>query len=145
MKLYKKQNIHFLFNSSEDVGNIRLIGVPDIVAERFYLETPDINKALKNVDDKKVNVLLDHRPSSFRENSQRGLIDLQLSGHTHGGMLPILESIVAKFNNGFVAGRYENNGSTLYLSNGTGIWNGFSLRLLHDSEITAILLTPRPK
>lgn len=143
MELYQKQNIHFLFNSSEDIGNIRLIGVPDIVAERFYLETPDMKKALKNVDNKKVNILLDHRPSSFRENSQRDLIDLQLSGHTHGGMLPILESIVAKFNNGFVAGRYENNGATLYLSNGTGIWNGFSLRLLHDSEITVILLMPK--
>ncbi|MCX8131402.1 MAG: metallophosphoesterase [Clostridia bacterium] len=41
---------------------------------------------IKNVDANNFLLLLDHQPSKLQENSRAG-IDLQLSGHTHGGQI----------------------------------------------------------
>jgi len=46
-------------------------------------------------------------------------------------------------NNGFVSGRYKVGDMTLYVSNGTGLWPGFALRLGRPPEITRI--TPRAR
>ena len=56
-------------------------------------------------------------------------------------MIPILKQLVALFNSGFVSGRYQVGDMVLYVSNGTGIWSGFSLRIFTPSEITLIRLT----
>ncbi|MGO3058191.1 MAG: metallophosphoesterase, partial [Halomonas sp.] len=66
--------------------------------------------------------------------------DLQLSGHTHGGMIWGFDRIVALANNGFVSGFYDVDGMTLYVNNGTGLWPGFALRLGKPSELTRITL-----
>lgn len=67
-------------------------------------------------------------------------IALQLSGHTHGGMVLGLDRLVARANNGFVSGRYGIGGMTLYVNNGTALWPGFALRLGVPSELTRITL-----
>ena len=67
-------------------------------------------------------------------------VALQLSGHTHGGMIIGLDRVVARANNGVVSGRYEVNGMTLYLNNGTALWPGFALRLGVPAELTRITL-----
>lgn len=41
---------------------------------------------LKNIDKNKYVVMLDHQPVAFEENEKNG-VDLQLSGHTHGGQI----------------------------------------------------------
>jgi predicted MPP superfamily phosphohydrolase len=48
--------------------------------------------------------------------------------------------VVARANNGFVSGRYQIGGMTLYVNNGTGIWPGFALRIGVPSELTRITL-----
>jgi predicted MPP superfamily phosphohydrolase len=55
-------------------------------------------------------------------------------------MLLGLDRLVARANAGFVSGRYEVGVMTLYVSNGTGLWPGFALRLGVPSEITLITL-----
>ncbi len=65
---------------------------------------------------------------------------LQLSGHTHGGMILGLDRLVARANGGFVSGAYDVDGMTLYVNNGTGLWPGFALRLGRPSELTRITL-----
>ncbi len=64
---------------------------------------------------------------------------LQLSGHTHGGMIPILNMIVSLSNDGYLSGRFS-RGDELYVTNGTFIWNGFPFRLFCPGEITLITL-----
>ena len=51
-------------------------------------------------------------------------------------MIRGLDMLVARGNNGFVSGRYQVGGMTLYVSNGTGLWPGFALRLGVPAEIT---------
>jgi predicted MPP superfamily phosphohydrolase len=35
------------------------------------------------------------------------------------------------------------NGMSLYVSNGTGLWNGLAIRIGRPSEITQIVLAPK--
>jgi predicted MPP superfamily phosphohydrolase len=84
-------------------------------------------------------VLLDHQPRNAAQAAARG-VALQLSGHTHGGMILGLDRLVARANNGFVSGRYTVDGMTLYVNNGTALWPGFALRLGRPSELTRITL-----
>ena len=67
---------------------------------------------------------------------------LQLSGHTHGGMIKGLDKLIAKANGGFVSGLYQIGALQLYVSNGTGLWNGFPIRLGVPAEITEFVLHP---
>jgi predicted MPP superfamily phosphohydrolase len=84
-------------------------------------------------------LLLDHQPRNAAQAASRG-VALQLSGHTHGGMILGLDRLVARANNGFVSGRYTVGGMTLYVNNGTALWPGFALRLGRPSELTRITL-----
>lgn len=106
---------------------------------RFGLEQPDIHLALAGAPDDAPVILLDHQPRFARANAAAG-VDLQLSGHTHGGMIIGFDRIVARFNEGFVFGLYPVDDMTLYLSNGTGLWMGFALRLGTSPEITELTL-----
>ena len=67
-------------------------------------------------------------------------MDLQLSGHTHGGHLFFLKWLIASFNGGLLEGLFDIDGMKLYVSPGTGLWPGFSTRLGVSSEITRIIL-----
>ena len=67
-------------------------------------------------------------------------VALQLSGHTHGGLIWGIDRLAARANAGFVSGRYDVDGMTLYVNNGTALWPGFALRLGRPSELTRITL-----
>ena len=87
--------------------NIAVAGVADLAAGRFAnAEAPDAQKALAGVPESVTKIMLDHQPSAAKRNAAAGA-DLQLSGHTHGGMVPGLSAVVRKFNGGFVNGWYD--------------------------------------
>ena len=97
----------------------------------------DLPAALDGRDPARPVILLAHDPSTFKEAARRG-VDLQLSGHTHGGQIfpfGLLVRLVIPF----VAGLYERHGSLLYVSRGTGFW-GPPMRLLAPAEITELVL-----
>ena len=123
---------------------IAFAGVPDPAAARFHLPLPDLDTALSGIPPGMPVILLEHRPKEAKESAEKG-VSLQLSGHTHGGMIPVLKQLVALFNGGFVSGRYQVGNMVLYVSNGTGIWSGFSLRIFTPSEITVIRLIKIPE
>lgn len=126
-------NSHIVMTRGTDT--LVFAGVTDRSAPRYGQAGPDMDAALRDCADGACVVLLDHQPGDARTAAERG-IALQLSGHTHGGMLPGLDRLVARGNNGFVSGRYTVGGMVLYVSNGTGLWPGFALRLGIPSEIT---------
>jgi len=82
--------------------------------------------------------LMAHQPRSFKEAAGLG-VDLQLSGHTHGGQIYPFNYIVALFEP-YLAGLYKKGDSQLYVSRGTGYW-GPPMRLGAPAEITEITLT----
>lgn len=125
-------------------GSARLVlaGVTDFSAPSVGEAGPDLDAALEGAPAGVPVVLLDHQPREARGAAARG-VALQLSGHTHGGMIRVLDRFVARANNGHASGRYTVGGMTLYVSNGTGLWPGFALRLGVPPEITRITLRAR--
>ncbi len=97
----------------------------------------DLGRALAGRDPARPLILLAHDPSTFSRASRLG-VDLQLSGHTHGGQIWPFGWMV-RLAVRFVAGLYERNGSRLYVSRGTGFW-GPPMRLGAPAEITEIAL-----
>jgi predicted MPP superfamily phosphohydrolase len=130
-------NAHALLTRGE--ARIVLAGVTDLSAPGHGQAGPDLAAALAGAPEDAPVILLDHQPRRARQAAARG-VALQLSGHTHGGMILGLDRLVARGNAGFVSGRYEVDGMTLYVSNGTGLWPGFALRLGRPSELTRITL-----
>ena len=114
-------------------------GVTDLAALRFPdFPNPDVRGVAESASVRPL-VLLSHQPKLAVEAAQCG-VALQLSGHTHGGMLPGLSSLVSASNRGFVSGMYKVGAMHLYVSNGTGIWSGFPIRLWCPPEIAVITL-----
>lgn len=120
-------------------GAVVLAGVTDPVAGIMGREKPDIRKALAGAPEKGVRILASHQPRLAPEAAAHG-VDLQVSGHTHGGMIAGIDRLVARFNEGFVSGLYTVGEMKLYVSNGAGIWNGFPIRIGVPSEIVLIRL-----
>ena len=140
MEFFSGLGLRMLENSHVRLPvGIYLAGVTDPAAQAANEALPDLEKALQGIPADAFVLLLAHRPAQA-ESAARSGVSLQLSGHTHGGMIRGMDWIVARFNDGFVSGLYEVNGMKLYVSNGTGIWNGFPVRLGRESEITLITL-----
>jgi len=97
----------------------------------------DLDAALGGRNPERPLVLLAHDPSTFKRASTLG-IDLQISGHTHGGQIWPFQYFV-RLAVPFVAGRYSRHGAELYVSRGTGFW-GPPMRLFAPAEITELTL-----
>jgi uncharacterized protein len=134
-------NAHAVIARGSDA--LVVAGVTDPSARGAGRPLPDLAGALDGCPPGAPIVLLEHEPGRARQSARRG-VALQLSGHTHGGMILGLDRLVARGNGGFVSGRYAVGGMTLYVNNGTGIWPGFALRLGKPSELTRITLRPAP-
>ena len=100
----------------------------------------DLDRALAGRDPARPVVLLAHDPATFPAALRRG-VDLQLSGHTHGGQIWPFRYVV-RLATPYIAGHYRTNGAQLYVSRGTGFW-GPAVRLLAPAEITEITLRAR--
>ena len=124
---------------TRDGAALVLAGVTDASAAATGRPGPDLSAALAGAPADAPVVLLDHQPKNARAAAARG-IALQLSGHTHGGMIAGFDRLFAGPNGGFVSGRYPVDGMTLYVNNGTALWPGFALRLGRPSELTRITL-----
>jgi predicted MPP superfamily phosphohydrolase len=124
-------------------GELVLAGVTDLSASGSQYPAPDLAAALAGAPSDAPILLLDHQPRNAAQAAAWG-VALQLSGHTHGGMILGLDRLVAPANNGFVSGCYTVGGMTLYVNNGTALWPGFALRLGRPSELTRITLRRAP-
>ncbi|KHN92319.1 metallophosphoesterase [Pectobacterium actinidiae] len=116
-----------------------LAGITDRTAADFQQLLPDTAAALSGIATDTAVVLLSHRPTGAKENARAG-VDLQLSGHTHGGQVLGMHWVTQLANEGYVSGGYDVDGMHLYVSNGAGLWNGFPIRLGKRAEITQFIL-----
>ncbi len=120
-------------------AEIVLAGVTDLSARGHSAAPPDLAAAIKGAPANTAILLLDHQPMMAEKAAASG-VALQLSGHTHGGMVLGLDRLIARANGGFVSGRYQIGAMTLYVNNGTALWPGFALRLGVPSELSRITL-----
>ena len=115
-----------------------LVGVDDHRGDFWGGEgREDLEAALAGRDPERPALLLAHDPATFVGAAKRG-IDLQLSGHTHGGQIfPF--GLLVRLATPFVAGRYRRGDAEIYVSRGTGFW-GPPMRLFAPAEITEVVL-----
>ncbi|MEV6866379.1 metallophosphoesterase [Streptosporangium subroseum] len=98
---------------------------------------PDFERALGGRDRSRSTVLLAHQPVQASEAARYG-VDLQLSGHTHGGqMVPF--NLVIPLQQPVVSGLGEVDGTQVYVTRGAGFW-GPPVRVGAPPEITLLEL-----
>ena len=87
--------------------------------------------------------MLSHTPK-LAEGVTAENVDLQLSGHTHGGQIYPFHYFTEIANDGVLAGFYNKNGVQMYVSRGTRYW-GPPMRIFAPSEITVFNFSPAGK
>ena len=143
LPVFEQLGVQMLLNRhvlvSHNGRQLVLAGITDKAASPLRLPLPDVAGALRDAPEQSPVILLSHRPIGAVANARQG-VDLQLSGHTHGGQIWGPHLLAQWANQGFVSGLYDVEGMQLYVSNGTGLWNGFPIRLGRPAEITLITL-----
>lgn len=138
---YEMNGFRFLANECVfPRPGLALGGVNDPAVSRFGGLMPDVRKTFSAATNGEFRVLLEHRPKHARENFEMHGVNLQLSGHTHGGIAPGFDKFIACFNGGFVRGAYKMPGGWLFVSPGVGQWAGFPLRFFNPPRIPVIVL-----
>jgi hypothetical protein len=148
-------NHEYYWRAGEWVRELQSLGVTvlknehRVVRERLVIagvtdpagrdtHAPDAAAALAGAPREAVTVLLAHRPQAADAASRLG-VDLQLSGHTHGGQFFPFNLLIRWFQP-VVRGLHRVGATTqLYVSRGTGYW-GPPSRLGVGGEITLLEL-----
>ena len=119
-----------------------LCGVDDPWSGRF-----DLRAALRGRPQGAATVLLSHQPNTWQRAQDLG-VELQLSGHTHGGQVALLwlhrSLSLARLITPFVAGLYRAGRSYLYVNRGAGSVMPM-VRLVARPEVTELTLVPAPE
>ncbi|MFL9654394.1 metallophosphoesterase [Streptomyces sp. PB17] len=132
------RNRHLLLERGGDT--LVVAGVDDVTAEASGLagHSAHLAGALSGADPDLPVLLLAHQPA-FVDRAAAAGIDLQLSGHTHGGQIWPFHHLV-RLDQPALAGLSRHGTRTLlYTSRGTGFW-GPPFRVFAPSEITLLVL-----
>jgi predicted MPP superfamily phosphohydrolase len=115
-----------------------LAGVDDWSAGRMLEHHgQDVAGALSGRDPSRAVVLLAHQPKALNEATAHQ-VDLQLSGHVHGGqMVPF--NWLARLEQPLISGLHRVKDTWVYVSTGTGYW-GPPMRVGSGAELTRIEL-----
>ncbi|MEV6318399.1 metallophosphoesterase [Streptomyces sp. NPDC051776] len=137
----RELGVHPLENAHEELPGFDLAGVNDVsAADQAPGQGPDFEKALGDRDPRRASVLLAHQPVVIHDAVRHG-VDLQLSGHTHGGQLwP--GNYLAELANPTVAGLERYGDTQLYVTRGAGAW-GPPVRVGAESDITVVTLASK--
>ncbi|MEH1126245.1 metallophosphoesterase [Micromonospora sp. CPCC 206061] len=126
-----------LRNERLEIEGLDLAGVNDVTGEE-YDDGPDFAKTFDGRDSSRPVVLLAHQPVQVHEAAKHG-VDLQLSGHTHGGQMVPFHLLVA-LEQPVVTGLATIDGTQVYVTNGAGFW-GPPVRVGAPPQVTLVELT----
>ncbi|MFF7150952.1 metallophosphoesterase [Streptomyces griseoaurantiacus] len=135
----RELGLHPLENARTELPAFDLAGVNDLQGESEG-QGPDFARALGDRDTSRAVVLMAHQPAQIHEAVRHG-VDLQLSGHTHGGQL-FPGNFVAEAANPTVAGLDTYGDTRLYVTRGAGAW-GPPTRVGAPSDITVVELASK--
>ena len=117
-------------------ASFHLAGVNDLAGESRS-DAPDFDRALSGLDSAQPTVLLAHQPVQVEQAAARG-VDLQLSGHTHGGQMWPFHYVVRAVQPS-LAGLSTVGETQLYVTRGAGFW-GPPVRVDARPDITVLSL-----
>lgn len=123
-----------LRNERVEIGGLDLAGVNDLGGAQ-YGDGPDFAKALGDRDPSRPVVLMAHQPVVARDAAPFG-VDLQVSGHTHGGQMAPFNLLV-KLQQPVVSGFGRVDGVPVFVTNGAGFW-GPPLRVGAPPQVTVM-------
>lgn len=134
VSVIEQNGIDVLDDESVNIGDdILLVGRRDRKAERKSVE-----ELLIGADSSKYVIFADHEPYDFKIKSDAG-VDLQLSGHTHGGQLFPVGIFMGLFNIGdMVYGKKQVGDMTAITT--SGITGSHPLRTQGKSEYVVITI-----
>jgi predicted MPP superfamily phosphohydrolase len=145
IRALKAENIPVLENKSQaierDGARFWLAGVNDVISG-----TADLSETLRGVPAGEAVILLAHEPD-FADEASKFPIDLQLSGHSHGGQvrLPLLPPLyLPELAKKYILGTYQVGPLPLYTNAGIGTVD-VPVRLNCPPEITLITVQSATK
>jgi uncharacterized protein len=120
-------------------ASVDLAGIDDRTAARSGVpgQGADLDAALDGRDDATPVVLLAHQPVMVEQARAAG-VDLQLSGHTHGGQLWPFDYVI-RLDQPSVEGYSRHGDTQLYVTSGAGYW-GPPMRVGARPEVTVVEL-----
>ncbi|MCA9695837.1 MAG: metallophosphoesterase, partial [Myxococcales bacterium] len=101
LRVLRNEHVHL----TRGDARLCLAGVDDHRGDPGGGARGDVAAALAGRDERAPVILLAHDPATFREAARRG-VDLQLSGHTHGGQLWPFNHLV-RLTTPYVAGHFR--------------------------------------
>lgn len=151
-----KTKINILYNQIVDIDGLQIVGVsfplPDV--------KNNLDETFRNYKESEPSILMFHTPTSINDDKksqsstqvssywrpytdfsfakEKG-IDLQLSGHSHGGQIFPFTLLTKYLYNGYYYGLKKEGSFSIYTSSGTGTW-GPPMRTGTKSEIVVIRL-----
>ncbi|GAC67312.1 metallophosphoesterase [Gordonia soli] len=120
---------------TRDGASIDIVGIHDRTAPAPY--EPDLDAALAGRDPRRFALLLAHEPLQAFDASDAG-VDLQLSGHTHGGQMWPIPYLV-RLQQPTVQGLDRVENTEIYTTRGAGAW-GPPVRVGAPPEISILTL-----
>lgn len=134
--LLEKSNIKLLRDETVLINDsLYLIGRRDASKPGDVKSRKSIEELIENIDKEKPIFLIDHQPRELKKISNNG-VDLDLSGHTHGGQLfplNIIMKLMWKNGNGYK--KYNNMNSVV--TSGVGLY-GPNMRIGTKAEVVTI-------
>jgi len=100
-------------------GDLQILGIDDPAVSRIKREPPpDFEHLLKQLSPEAPSILLSHRPRGF-ERASENRVGLQLSGHTHGPQMRLMD-LGVKYYYRYTRGLFQLKESYLCVSRGVG-------------------------
>ncbi|GAA0563196.1 metallophosphoesterase [Paractinoplanes ferrugineus] len=131
--------VRSLRNERVEINGLDLAGVNDL-GGAAHGDGPDFAKALGDRDTARPVVLMAHQPVAAHQAAPFG-VDLQVSGHTHGGQMAPFNLLVG-LQQPVTSGFGDVDGVPVYVTNGAGFW-GPPVRVGAPPQVTVVELRTR--
>jgi predicted MPP superfamily phosphohydrolase len=139
---FEKAGISFLINRNHRI-RVRNEHLAIAATDHIWLGKPDPAATLRGIPAATPVIALVHEPDYFDELTQRRNIQLQLSGHTHGGQcrVPFVSYTPAKVAYGrkYIHGTFKRGESRLFVTRGIGTV-GLRVRFACPPEVAMLTL-----
>ncbi len=142
LEIFEDSDIYNLNNTAVTLirgdDKLNLAGI-----DSYTVGADDLDKVLPKLEKNTPTILLAHEPDFAMKSFETGRIDLQISGHSHGGqfIIPKAETTPFRWRNctRYPVGLYEIGDMMQYTSKGLGT-NSFRIRINCKPEITIFTL-----
>jgi uncharacterized protein len=134
----RRLGVRTLRNERVELPGFDLAGVNDVTGEEQE-DAADFDRALAGRNPDRPVILLAHQPVHVHEAARRG-VDLQLSGHTHGGQFVPVNFFTA-MEQPTLAGLARYGDTQLFVTRGAGFW-GPPVRIGSPPDIGIVELVP---